>query len=136
MFLRGEQDAWAACDDEKAAQEAAEGEFAKECEISAELRQKCSALATEAREAREKVAPWRRGSTTLPWNPKNRVPPPRGTRARLLGWKLCSLRKTSSLTKLRLTSLRLRVRSCTGIGARRRMGSVPRVRTESFTLAL
>jgi len=31
--------------------------LAKECEISAELRQKCSALASEAREAREKVAP-------------------------------------------------------------------------------
>jgi len=57
MFLRGERDAWAACDDEKAAREAAEGELMKECEISTELRQKCSALATEAREAREKVAP-------------------------------------------------------------------------------
>ena len=57
MFLRGERDAWAACDDEKAAGEAAEGELAKECEVSAELRQKCSALATEAREARERVAP-------------------------------------------------------------------------------
>ena len=56
-FLRGERDAWAACDDEKAAREAAEGDLAKECEISAELRQLCSALATEAREAREKVAP-------------------------------------------------------------------------------
>ena len=56
-FLRGERDAWAACDNEKAAWEAAEGELAKECEISAELRQKCSDLATEAREAREKVAP-------------------------------------------------------------------------------
>jgi len=56
-FVRGERDSWAACDDEKAAQEAAEGELAKECEISAELRQKCTALATEAREAREKVAP-------------------------------------------------------------------------------
>jgi len=29
----------------------------KECEVSAELQQKCSALATEAREARERVAP-------------------------------------------------------------------------------
>ena len=57
IFLRGERDAWAACDDERAAQEAAEGELAKECEVSAELRQKCSDLATEAREAREKVAP-------------------------------------------------------------------------------
>jgi len=36
-FLRGEWDAWAACDDEKAAREAAEGELTKECEISAEL---------------------------------------------------------------------------------------------------
>ena len=35
----------------------AEGELAKECEISTELRQKSSALATEAREARDKVAP-------------------------------------------------------------------------------
>ena len=35
----------------------AEGELVKECEISAELRQKCTALATEAREAREKVVP-------------------------------------------------------------------------------
>ena len=42
---------------EKASREAAEGELAKECEISAELWQKCSDLATEAREAREKVAP-------------------------------------------------------------------------------
>ena len=46
-----------ACDDEKAAREAAEGELTKECEVSAELEQKCSVLATEAREAREKVAP-------------------------------------------------------------------------------
>ena len=46
-----------ACDDEKAAREAAEGELAKECEVSAELEQKCSVLATEAWEAREKVAP-------------------------------------------------------------------------------
>jgi hypothetical protein len=37
-FLHGEWDAWAACDDEKAAQEVAEGELAKECEVSAELR--------------------------------------------------------------------------------------------------
>ena len=29
----------------------------KECEISVELRQKCSTLATETREARDKVAP-------------------------------------------------------------------------------
>ena len=57
MFLRGERDAWAACDNEKAAREAAEGDRAKECEISAELQQKCSDLATEAREAQEKVAP-------------------------------------------------------------------------------
>jgi len=57
VFLRRERDAWAACEDEKAAREAAEGELVKECEISAELQQKCSALATEAREAREKVAP-------------------------------------------------------------------------------
>jgi len=56
-FLRGERETWAACDDEKAAREATEGELAKECEISAELRQKCTALTTEAREAREKVAP-------------------------------------------------------------------------------
>ena len=55
-FLRGERDAWAAYDDEKAAREAVEGELVKECEISFELRQKCSALATEAREAQEKVA--------------------------------------------------------------------------------
>jgi len=45
------------CENERAAREAAEGELAKECEISAELRQKCSALATEAQEAREKVTP-------------------------------------------------------------------------------
>ena len=57
MFLHEERDAWVACDDEKAAREAAEGELTKECEISAELRQKCSDLTTEAREAREKVAP-------------------------------------------------------------------------------
>ena len=46
-----------ACDDEKAAREAAEGELAKECEIFAKLPQKCTALETEAREARENVAP-------------------------------------------------------------------------------
>ncbi|XP_021305562.1 uncharacterized protein LOC110431171 [Sorghum bicolor] len=57
VFLHRERDAWATCENEKAAREAAEGELAKECEISAELRQKCTALATEAREAREKVAP-------------------------------------------------------------------------------
>ena len=56
-FLRGERDAWAACNDEKAPREAAEGELVKECEVSTELRQKCSDLATEAREAWEKVAP-------------------------------------------------------------------------------
>jgi len=57
VFLHKEKDAWAACKNEKAAREAAEGELAKECEISAELRQKCTALATEDREAQEKVAP-------------------------------------------------------------------------------
>ena len=57
VFLRREKDAWASFEKERAAREAAEGELAKECEISAELRQKCSALATEAREARDKVAP-------------------------------------------------------------------------------
>ena len=57
MFLHGERDARAACDNEKAAREAAEGELTKECEICAELRQKCSDLAIEAQEAREKVAP-------------------------------------------------------------------------------
>jgi hypothetical protein len=39
-FLRGEWDAWAACDDEKAVREAIEGELVKECEVSTELRQK------------------------------------------------------------------------------------------------
>ena len=57
VFLRREKDAWASFEKKRAAREAAEGELAKECEISAELRQKCSALATEAREARDKVAP-------------------------------------------------------------------------------
>ena len=57
VFLRREKDAWASFEKERAAREAAEGELAKECEISAELRQKCSVLATEAREARDKVAP-------------------------------------------------------------------------------
>jgi len=57
MFLRGDRDAWAACDDEKAAREAVEGELAMECEVSAELRRKCSDLAAEDQEAREKVAP-------------------------------------------------------------------------------
>jgi len=85
VFLRREKDAWATCENERAAREAAEGELAKECEISAELRQKCTALATEAREAREKVAPWRRGSGTLPRNPKSRGRRLRGTRARSLG---------------------------------------------------
>ena len=56
VFLR-RGDAWAACENEKAAREAAEGELVKECEISAELQHKCSDLATEAREARENVAP-------------------------------------------------------------------------------
>ena len=57
VFLRRERDAWATCENEKAAREAAEGELAKECEISVERRQKCTTLATEAREAQEKVAP-------------------------------------------------------------------------------
>ena len=57
VFLRRERDAWAACQNEKAAREAAQGELARECEISTELRRKCSDLATEAQEAREKVAP-------------------------------------------------------------------------------
>jgi len=57
VVLRKERDAWATCENERAAREAAEGELVKECEISAELRQKCAALATEALEAREKVAP-------------------------------------------------------------------------------
>ena len=38
VFLRREWDAWAACENEKVAREAAEGEFAKESEISTELR--------------------------------------------------------------------------------------------------
>ena len=46
-----------ALEGERAAKVAAEGELAKECEISADLRQKCSALAAEAREARDRVAP-------------------------------------------------------------------------------
>ena len=57
VFLRRERDAWATCKSERAATEVAEGELAKECKISAELRQKCTALATEAQEAREKVTP-------------------------------------------------------------------------------
>jgi chromosome segregation ATPase len=66
-FLRGERDAWVACDDERAAREAAEGELMKECEVSAELRQKCSDLVTEAREAREKVAPLEKRVGNLTW---------------------------------------------------------------------
>jgi hypothetical protein len=57
VFLRRERDAWAACQNEKAAWEVAEGELVRECEISAELQRKCSDLATEAREAQEKVTP-------------------------------------------------------------------------------
>ena len=57
VFLCREKDAWASFEKERTAREATEGELAKEYEISAELRQKCSALATEAREARDKVAP-------------------------------------------------------------------------------
>jgi len=57
VFLRRERDARASFENERAVREAAEGELVKECEISAELRQKCSALATEAREARAKVTP-------------------------------------------------------------------------------
>ena len=85
VFLRGERDASATCENERTARDAIEGELAKECEISTELRQKCSALATEAQEAREKVAPWRRGSATLPRSPKCRGRRLRGTRARSLG---------------------------------------------------
>ena len=72
----------------------------------------------------------------MPRNPKSRGPLPRGIGARLLGWKFCSPRKTLPLTRLRLTSLLLRARWSVGIGAQRRMRSEPRVRTESFTLAL
>jgi len=57
VFLRRERDAWTTCENERTAREAAEGDLTKECEISAELRQKYTALATEVREAREKVAP-------------------------------------------------------------------------------
>jgi len=57
VFLRRERDAWATCENERAAREAAEGELVKECEISTELRQKCSALASQAQEALEKVTP-------------------------------------------------------------------------------
>ena len=37
VYLPRETDAWATCENEKAAREAAEGELRKECEISAEL---------------------------------------------------------------------------------------------------
>jgi len=37
VFLRRERDAWAICENERTAREAAEGELEKECEISAEL---------------------------------------------------------------------------------------------------
>jgi hypothetical protein len=94
VFLRRERDAWAPFEKERTAREAAEGELAKECEISAELRQKCSALATEAREARDKVAPWRRGLGSSPKSLRRRRRRLRGTRARSLGLKLCSPRKT------------------------------------------
>jgi len=57
VFLRRERDAWVACKNEKADREVAEGELAKECEMSVEIRHKCLALSTEAREARESVAP-------------------------------------------------------------------------------
>jgi len=85
VFLRRERDAWATYENERAAREAAEGELAKECEISAELRQKCSALAAEAQETRDKVAPWRRGLGSLPRNPRCRGRRLRGIRARSLG---------------------------------------------------
>ena len=57
VFLCREQDAWVAKQYEKAALEAAEGELVKECEVSTDLRQRCSKLKAEARDAREKVAP-------------------------------------------------------------------------------
>ena len=47
-FLRRERDAWVAWPNESAAWEAAEGELAKECEVSADLRRKCSRLETKA----------------------------------------------------------------------------------------
>jgi hypothetical protein len=56
-FLRREQDAWAAWQDEGAARETADGELTKECEVSADLRRRCSGLETEARDARAKVTP-------------------------------------------------------------------------------
>jgi chromosome segregation ATPase len=37
VYLPRETDAWATCENEKAAREAAEGELRKECEISAQL---------------------------------------------------------------------------------------------------
>jgi len=43
--------------DEWAAWEAAEGELTKECEVSADLRRRCSQLEAEARDAQAKVAP-------------------------------------------------------------------------------
>jgi len=95
VFLRREKDAWVSFEKERAAREAAEGDLAKECEISADLRQKCSALAAEAREARNKVAPWRRGSGPSRKSPRRRRRRLRGTRVKSLGLKLCSPKKTS-----------------------------------------
>ena len=93
-FLRGERDAWAACDDEKAAREATEGELAKECEISAELRQKCSALATEAQEAREKVAPLEKRVGDLTQESEEQRAAAERYKVRLHGLRLCSPKKT------------------------------------------
>ena len=61
-FLRQEQDAWVAWQDERAPRDAAKGELAKECEVSVDLRRRCSELKAMARDARAKVPP---GSTTL-----------------------------------------------------------------------
>jgi len=56
-FLRREWDAWVAWQDERAARDVAEGELAKECEVSTDLWRRCSKLEVEAWDAQPKVAP-------------------------------------------------------------------------------
>ena len=56
-FLRREWDAWVAWQDERAARDVAEGELAKECEVSTDLWLRCSKLEVEAWDAQTRVAP-------------------------------------------------------------------------------
>ena len=135
VFLHREHDAWAAYDNEKATREAAEGELAKECEISVELRQKCSALVVEAREAQEKVAPLEKRVSDLTLESQEQGAAAERYKGEVARLEALLAEKNLVLNQAQANLSAAQGKWPSGIGARRRMGSGPRVRTESFTLA-